>query len=207
MASNAPIWVRLEADGSVADLRLQRILAYPDSFIADMARQALEDADAEGSSLVSIRLDCSSEVLREVVEYIRASDGLYEFPEDAKLRARVRIQLDFLGLNQSSSAQETLIILDPTGGRGTGLPQLFKYQLDPSTTLPSVKMSSGLPSPARQHTATVCQHVYGGKRLPCQVEWMMTKAVKDSGMCAAVTIDLLAQPDAFGYDRHVANGS
>ena len=198
MASSAPTvtgtcgcttWVTLQADNFEAVLPAQDILAYTGSFIADLARMAL--GHAEQSSLIApIRLNCSSEVLKEVVQYIRETNGLYRFPADADLCFRVRRQLNYLGLNQGPSLQDTLIFLNPSCGHDIGLPKLFKYQLNPSAT--ALTISSALVGPARQHTTTVCPHLYGDVRKPCEVEWMVTKAIECSGMCVSIVT-------SFGY--------
>ena len=187
-------WIKLQADDFEAVIPSQSILAYTGSFIAELARLAL--ANAEGSSTVApIRLDCSAEVLKEVVQYIRESNSLYEFPADARLCFRVRRQLNYLGLNQWSSAQDTLLFLDPTCGSDTGLPKLFKYQLNPSAT--ALTTSSALVGPARQHTATVCPYAYADQRSPCGLHWMMTDTEESSGMCVFTTMPFLAVPAVF----------
>ena len=114
-------WIYLEADDYRATLPVDALLLYEGSHLATMVALAVQ------CNRGSIRLNCSTDVAREVVSVIRLGDA-YIQPIDPRLLRAVAHQLDFLGvrLPQPDSSASTLLYLSSFHAR-----DIAEFQVDP----------------------------------------------------------------------------
>lgn len=98
-------WVKLEADDFSAVVSSSSILAHASSgFLAHQAEFAL----AQDSRHAAVRLDCSSDVAKEVVQLLRLGPSHYAPPSDTRLLRALQHQLDYLGISCACVGSHTV---------------------------------------------------------------------------------------------------
>jgi hypothetical protein len=107
-------WIKLEADDFAAIVSANSIAAHASyGFLAHQAEFEL----AQDSRPAAVRLDCSSDVAKEVVQLLRIGPTHYAPPSDQRLLRALQHQLDYLGISCASigshrvtDAQEVLLL-------------------------------------------------------------------------------------------------
>jgi hypothetical protein len=139
MGDNATLreqhWIVVEADEYRAVVSADKLVAYVGSHLASLAELAVQQHTSK------IRLDCSADVGREVVNVLRMGDKYLPPKADIRLYTALEHQLDYLGVQlpkANASAKEILYIpsfrhkMDPNDGYLTGSElEALSWQLRP----------------------------------------------------------------------------
>jgi hypothetical protein len=107
-------WVKLEADDYSAVVSANSIAAHASyGFLAHQVEFEL----AQHSRPAAVRLDCSSDVAKEVVQLLRVGPAHYSPPSDPRVLRALQHQLDYLGISCAcvgshhvTDAQEVLML-------------------------------------------------------------------------------------------------
>jgi hypothetical protein len=98
-------WVTIEADDYRAMVSADKLLAYAGSHLASLAELAVQQHTSK------IRLDCSADVGREVVNVLRMGDRYLSPKADVRLYIALEHQLDYLGVHlPKGEAKDVLCI-------------------------------------------------------------------------------------------------
>jgi hypothetical protein len=100
-------WIVIEADGYQAVVSADKLVAYAGSHLASLAELAVQQHTSK------IRLDCSADVGREVVNVLRMGDKYLPPKADIRLYSALEHQLDYLGVHlpkAKASAKDILYI-------------------------------------------------------------------------------------------------
>jgi hypothetical protein len=107
-------WIKLEADDFAAVVSTSSIAANASyGFLADQVEFEL----SQEARSAAVRLNCSSDVAKEIVQLLRLGTGLYAPPSDPRLLRALQQQLDYLGISCASvgshhvpDSQEVLLV-------------------------------------------------------------------------------------------------
>jgi hypothetical protein len=100
-------WIAIKADEYRGMVSVDKLAAYSGSHLASLAELAVQQHTSK------IRLDCSADVGREVVNVLRIGDRYSPPKTDARLYTALEHQLDYLGVHlpkAKASAKEILYI-------------------------------------------------------------------------------------------------
>jgi hypothetical protein len=107
-------WIKLEADDFAAVVSTSSIAAHASyGYLADQVEFEL----SQEARSAAVRLNCSSDVAKEIVQLLRLGPGLYAPPSDPRLLRALQQRLDYLGISCSSvgshhvpDSQEELLV-------------------------------------------------------------------------------------------------
>jgi hypothetical protein len=109
-------WIKLQADDYEATISLRTVLNHAGSQLATLVElEQMQQQQACTGNPVTVRLDCSGEVVREVVAVLRQGSS-YDAPTDnPRLLKALQHQLDFLGISapsipNSNDRQEVVLV-------------------------------------------------------------------------------------------------